>query len=140
MQQIEDMGLGRRAGAQSQFDGAEHGLLVMMQDQSKDFDHLPIAARPFEEMLLQAFEGLGQIDEGRAIAQGSGLALNDRQMMAPIIDRLAVASVRALNDPAVFAKNLAFRDDDDALGIDAQAHRTIGEGGRDAVTDAIEVG
>ncbi len=44
----------------------------MMQNQSQDLHHLPIAARSLEQMLLQPSEGVGQIDEGRAIAQGAG--------------------------------------------------------------------
>jgi hypothetical protein len=41
----------------------------MMKDKGEDLDHFPVAALPLEKMLLQASEGLRQIDEGRAIAQ-----------------------------------------------------------------------
>ncbi len=37
-------------------------------------------------MALQALEGVGQFEERRTIAQGPRLALDDRQIMAPIID------------------------------------------------------
>jgi hypothetical protein len=35
------MGLGRHARLQRQFDGAEHGLFVVLQHQGEDLDHLP---------------------------------------------------------------------------------------------------
>ena len=36
VQQIQDMRLRRRAGLQRQFDGGEHGLFVMLEDQGQD--------------------------------------------------------------------------------------------------------
>jgi hypothetical protein len=44
--------LGRRARLQSQFDGSEHGLLVMLEDESQNLDHLAVAARRLEHALL----------------------------------------------------------------------------------------
>ena len=52
VQQVQDMGLGRRAGLQRQFDGGEHGLFVMLEDQGEDLDHLAVAARRLEHALL----------------------------------------------------------------------------------------
>jgi len=48
MKQVQDMGLGRRAGLQRQFDGGEHGLFVVLEDQGEDLDHLAVAARRLE--------------------------------------------------------------------------------------------
>jgi hypothetical protein len=39
------MRLGRRAGLQRQFDGGEHGLFVMLEDQGQNLDHLSVAWR-----------------------------------------------------------------------------------------------
>ena len=36
VQHIQDMRLGRRASLQRQFDGGEHGLFVMLEDQGQD--------------------------------------------------------------------------------------------------------
>ena len=52
VQQVQDMGLGRGAGLQSQFDGGEHGLLVVLENQGEDLDHLAVAARRLEHTLL----------------------------------------------------------------------------------------
>jgi hypothetical protein len=40
-------------------------------------------------MLLQPFEGFGEFSEGCTIAQSAGLALDDRQIVTPVIDGLA---------------------------------------------------
>ena len=68
------MGLGRRASLQRQFDGGEHGLFIMLENQGQNLDHLAVAARRLEHALLQSPEGRRQFDKRRAIAQGSGLA------------------------------------------------------------------
>ena len=53
MQQVDDVGLGRHAGFQGQFDGREHSLLVMLEHQGQDLDHLAIATWRLEQVLLQ---------------------------------------------------------------------------------------
>ncbi len=87
------------AGLQRQFDGAQHGLFVMLQDQGKDLHHLPVAARPLEQMTLQLPERFGQLGEGSAVAQGAGLALDDREIMPPVVDRPRRQVMRAVDDP-----------------------------------------
>ena len=37
------------AGLEGHLDGAEHGLLVVLQDQGKDLHHLPVTAGPLEQ-------------------------------------------------------------------------------------------
>ena len=81
------MGLGRNAGFQRQLDGAEHRLLIVLQHQGEDLHHLPVAARVLEQMALQLPEGIRHLGERRAIAQGAGLALDDRQIVPPVVDR-----------------------------------------------------
>ena len=44
--------LGRRAGLQRQFDGGEHGLFVMLENQGQNLDHLAVAAWRLEHALL----------------------------------------------------------------------------------------
>jgi hypothetical protein len=46
------MRLGRRASLQSQFDGSEHGLLVVLKNESQNLDHLAVAAWRLEHALL----------------------------------------------------------------------------------------
>ena len=62
---------------------------LTVPDQGQDVDHLAVTARLLEQMLLQRSEGLGQLDEWRAVAQGARLALNHGQVVPPVIDRLA---------------------------------------------------
>src|SRR3984957_19460639 len=86
VQQVQDMGLGRDAGLQRQFDGGKHGLFVMLEDQGQDLDHLAVAARRLEHALLQSPEGGRQFDERRAVTQGSRLALNNREIVPPVVN------------------------------------------------------
>ncbi|KPH71281.1 hypothetical protein ADT71_00075 [Novosphingobium sp. ST904] len=52
MQHVENVGLGGNTGLQSQLDRAQHGLLVVMQNERKYLDHLPVATRALEQMAL----------------------------------------------------------------------------------------
>ena len=45
VQEVQHMGLGRHALGQGQLHRRQHGLLVMLQNQGEDIDHLTIAAR-----------------------------------------------------------------------------------------------
>ena len=54
--QVQDVRLGRRARFQGQFDGGEHRLLVVLEDEAEDLDHLTVAARRLEHALLQGAE------------------------------------------------------------------------------------
>ena len=82
------MGLGWNACLQGHLHGQEHGILIVLQDQGKDVDHLAVTARLLEQVLLQRSEGLGQLGERRAVAQSARLALNHGQVVPPVIDRL----------------------------------------------------
>src|SRR5580704_4416251 len=140
VQHVQNMRLRRHASLQCEFDGSEHGLLVMLEDESQNLDHLAVTARRLKHALLQSSEGRRQFDEGGAIAQGSGLALNDRQIVPPIENgRRTLSLVRAGEDSAVFADDLPFGDDDDTLGIDPHADRAIGKGGRHAIAIALQM-
>ncbi len=61
VQQIEHMGLGRHPGLKRQFHRTKHRFFVVLQHQGEDLHHLPVAARVFQQMLLEAPEGLGQL-------------------------------------------------------------------------------
>ena len=41
------------ATLQRQFDGRQHGLFVVAQDQGKDLDHLLVPAGTLQQLLLQ---------------------------------------------------------------------------------------
>lgn len=46
--------------------------------------------------------------------------------------------MRALDQSLMLAQDLSLGGHDDPVGIDPQAHRAVGEGGRDAVAVALE--
>ena len=134
------MRLGRDASLQRQFDSDEHGLLVMLENESQNLDHLAVAAWRFEHALLQGPEGRRQLGEGRSVTQSSRLALNDRQIVPPIENsRRSLAFVGAGEDPTMLTDDLALGDDNDALGIDPHADRAVGEGGWHAVAVALQM-
>src|ERR1700677_4514520 len=57
VQHVQTMSLCRRASLQCQFDGSEHGLFVMLEDESENLDHLAVTARRLEHTLLEGPEG-----------------------------------------------------------------------------------
>ena len=69
-----------------------------------------------------------------------GLALNDCQIVPPVVNRCcALPFVGAGKNAAMLAHDLPLGDDDDALGIHPQADRTIGERRRHAVAIAVQM-
>src|SRR5271170_1071722 len=129
VQQVQNMGLRRGAGLQRQFDGGEHGLFVMLEDQGQNLDHLAVAARRLEHALLQSPEGGRQFDERRAVTQGSRFALNDRQIVPPVVNRGgALLFVGAGKDATMLADDLPLGGDDNAVGIYPHADWSISEG------------
>src|SRR5580704_10426197 len=140
VQQVQDVRLGRRASLQRQFNGGEHGLLVMLEDERQNLDHLAVAARRLEHALLQGSEGRRQLGEGRPVTQGSRLALNDRQIVPPVENGgRTLALVGAGKNAAMFADDLSLGGDNDAFGINSYADRTIGEGRGHAVAIAVQM-
>ena len=65
---MQDARLGWRAGLQRQFDGGQHGLLVVLEDEGQDLDHLAVAARRLEHAPEQGAEGRRHLGERRAVA------------------------------------------------------------------------
>ena len=55
-------------------------------------------------MLLQSLEGIGQFQERRAIAQSAWLALDYRQIMAPVVNRAPRSVMGSVNDPRMLAQ------------------------------------
>ena len=90
VQQVQDVSLRRDAGLQRRFDDSEHGLLVMLEDESQNLDHLAVAARRLKHVLLQSSEGGG---ERRAVPKCTRFALNDRQLAPPIENRRRTLSL-----------------------------------------------
>lgn len=97
----------------------------MVQNKGEDLDHLLVTANPLEQLGPQLSEGIEHLKEWCAIAQGARLALNNSQIMPPIIDRAPRFLVGPVNDPLVFTQDLPFRDDDKPLGVHAQTDRPI---------------
>ena len=109
-----------------------------MQHERQDLDHLTVTAATLEQDRLQALEGIGQLSEGCPVADRPRLALQHAQVMSPVVKR-APRSVAAQDHASVFGDHLAFGGHDQAGGVDAQADRPVGVGGRDAAAVALEV-
>ena len=133
------MDLGRHAAVERQFDRAENGLLVMVQNERQDLHHLPITPGMFEQVSLQPPERIRHLGEGSPVAQGSRLALEDSQIVTPVVDRAPGYTVRARDDPRMLAQDPTFGRHDDALRVDPQAHGPIGERGWNRIAVALEV-
>src|SRR3546814_11743389 len=114
-------------------------LFILMKDQSKDIAPLPVAAGMSQRRPVQSMEVLGKLEELCAVAQGSRLALDDRQIMSPVIDGVAGAIMGSIDDALMFAYDLPLGDDQEVIGIDAQADGPIGEGRRHAVAVALQM-
>ena len=122
-----------------QLDRAQHRLLVVLQHERQDLDHLPSPPGRRRSWPCKLPERIGHLGERRTVAQGAGLALDHRQIMPPVIDRSPAVVMGSIDDPAVLAQDLTLGGDDDPLGVNPQADRAVGERGRHAVAVALEV-
>ena len=66
------MGLGRHALGQGEFHGGQYGLLIVLQDERENIDHLPVSTRTAQHLILQLPEGHGQFREGCPVPQRPG--------------------------------------------------------------------
>jgi len=89
-------------------------------------------------MPLQLPEGFGHFEEWRPIAQSARLALNNCQIVPPVIDRLPRLLVRTVDNPVVLAQDLPLGRDDQPIRIDPQAHWPVRKGCRNAIAIALE--
>src|SRR6187551_1870220 len=90
-------------------------------------------------MLLQGPEGGRQFDEGGAVPQSTRFALNDRQIVPPVVDRLALTVMGAGKDAGVLTDSLPLCHNNNAVRVDPQTDRSIGEGRRNAVAVALQM-
>jgi hypothetical protein len=73
VQKIDDMGLAGNASFQRQLNGREDGLLIMLQNQRQDIDHLAVATKTLEQMPLQAPKASGISVKGAPLRKAPGL-------------------------------------------------------------------
>lgn len=139
VQQVEDMRLGWNTGLQRRLDGREHGLFVVLKNESQDVDHFAITAGLLEQMLLQGLERVWWLVKGSSVPQSARFAFDHGQAMPPVVDRLTGSIMGPVDDPAMLAHDLALRSYDDAIWIDPQADWSIGKGGCNAVAVAFQV-
>lgn len=103
VQQVQHVRLGCHACIQSLFHSPGDDLFVVMKDEGEDIGHLAVTAGAAKRLVLQLSKGQRQFQEGRTIAQGTGLALDDRKVMPPVVNRPRRLVVAAFNDPRMFA-------------------------------------
>ena len=100
------MGFRRHAVCQCQFHGGELGLFIVVQHKRQNIDHLTIATRFAQHVVLQLFEARRQFQTGCTVPKGDGLTLNDRHIAPPVINRPWRPVVTAFDDPRVFTKEV----------------------------------
>ena len=86
VQHVEHMGFGRNPILKGKLNSAKDSLFLMVQDKGEDLDHLFVTAKSLKQLGLQLAEGLGHLKEGCAIAQSARFALNNSQIVPPVID------------------------------------------------------
>ncbi|MNY02987.1 hypothetical protein D3C86_1355820 [compost metagenome] len=111
----------------------------MLENKRQNIDHLSIATRLFEQVLLQRSEGFGKIDERRTIAKSARFALHDREIVPPIVNRLPRSVMRPADDAKMLAYDQTLRCNNDTVWINSNADGSVGKGCRNAVAIAIEV-
>src|SRR5487761_2622545 len=92
-----------RARFEHQFDGDQHGFDTMLGYAGEHFCHDPVTAVALEQSMPQALQRLRHISEGCAIPQCARLALNQRNVVLPVIYDLAAVGLAQVADNDRFA-------------------------------------
>ncbi|CDZ64847.1 Hypothetical protein NGAL_HAMBI2605_66050 [Neorhizobium galegae bv. orientalis] len=124
-----------RFGCHAVIQSPGDNLVFVMEDKSKDIGHLAITAWAAKHLFLQLPKGQRQFQEGCAIAQSTGLALDDGKAMPPVIIRQRRFVVA---DPLMLTYDIALGCNDQSLGIDPQADGPVRNRCRHAVAVPFE--
>lgn len=89
----------------------QNGAFVVLQNERQDIHHLPVAAFLAQHLILQVAEGVRHLREWRTVAKCSRFALDDSEIVPPVIDALTGLAVRSLNNPRMLTNGLPFGDD-----------------------------
>ena len=123
--------LGGGDGFECEPRGTQHRLLIVVQYQRQDLHHLPVPARALEQHRLEALEGLGKLGKRSAVPQRARLALEDTQVVAPVVEGSPWPVVApAREHPQMLGDDLAFGANHDAFGVYPRTDRAVGEQGR----------
>ena len=79
-----------------------------------------------------------RICKRRAVAECPRFALDDRQIMAPIIDDFTRLTVGPIDDALMRADSLSLRDNNQPVRVNTKTDRAVRKAGRHAVTVALE--
>jgi len=85
----------------------------------------PVTTRFAQHEILQLFEGRRELRKGSTVPQRTGLALEDRQVMAPVVNRAWWELVAALDHPHMLAQDLPLGGDHQPVRIDAQTDGAV---------------
>ena len=80
------MSLSWHTAIECKLDSAQDSLFIVMEDKRLYLRHLTITAGALEEMALQPPECIRHLGKGRAVTQRTRLALNDSEVVPPVID------------------------------------------------------
>ena len=73
VQKVQHMGLGRHTCCQGHFHRSQHGLLIVMQDQRQDVDHLSVATGRRSIWSCNCLNGIGISRNGAPLRNAPGL-------------------------------------------------------------------
>ena len=76
-------------------------------------------------MILQLPEGRRQFQERGAVPKSPGLALEDRQIVPPVVNRLCWQLVTALDHSGMFAQDVALSRHHQPVRIDPKADGAV---------------
>ena len=88
-------------------------------------------------MTLKPPECIRHLGEGRTVAQCTGLALKDCEVMPPVKNGVS-RKMRPVDAPHMLAKDLPLCCNGDLVRIDPDTDRAIGERSRNAVAVALK--
>lgn len=86
----------------------------------------PLESGPI--LINQLTECRCQFRDGRALAQGLGIAVDDREVAPQIVDRLRWQLRAVLHDQSAFADDAAFGGHNKPVGINPQAGGAVRDG------------
>ena len=92
---IEDVFGAQAAALQYQLNGYQHGIESGDRYGSQDLRHDPVTAGMTPQAVLKLTQRHRQISKGRSVAQRAGLALNQRDVVLPVVaDLVAIQQAR----------------------------------------------
>ena len=100
-------------------------MFIVLKNQCEDVYHLAITAGLAKHVILQLPEGRWQFQERGTVPKSPRLALDDRQIVPPVVNRLWWQLVTALDHAGMFAQDVALSRHHQPVRIDPKADGAV---------------